>query len=79
MASERESGREKAERSMSSDQGRRSERDLRIESEKRERKKRRPGAVAGSVVEGVCEAGVVVEIGSRGGFVVAIFLKEPKR
>lgn len=76
MASERDSGREKAVRSMSSDQGRRSERDRRIESEKRVMKKRIPGVVAGSAVEGVCEVGVGVEIGSKGGFVVAIFFSE---
>jgi hypothetical protein len=79
VASERDSGRENAVRSMSSDQGRRSERDRWTESEKRERKKRRPGVVAGSAVEVVCEAGVGVEIGNKGGFVVAIILVREMR
>lgn len=62
MASEKDSGREKVERSVSSDQGRRSERERRTESLSRERKTRKAGAAADSD-----PAGTGAESGSEGG------------
>lgn len=49
VASERESGREKAERSTSSYQGRRWEKDWRMEEERREMKDRRAGVAIDAV------------------------------
>ncbi|KAL0914973.1 hypothetical protein M5K25_015368 [Dendrobium thyrsiflorum] len=76
VASERESGREKADRSRSSDQGRRSERDRRMDSWRRERKTRKAGVFTGAndgeemdPVEAVVTSGAgwELEIGRIGG------------
>lgn len=74
MASERESGREKADRSTSSCHGRWFTRDARIESEKREMNWRNAGLLIGAAgCCGICpEPAVVAEIGIIGGAVDAI-------
>lgn len=68
-ASERDSGREKAERSASSDHGRRLESERWTDSEKRERKRRKAGVATGAV--GEAAGGVGFEMGRVDGVAAA--------